>query len=248
MKPEQIEQIAKIVERVIQTHRQQAAPPEKRLLAIIGATHIELEQSLQQLRTCMQDGWKIKIVLSELAPKVLNLKPIYTTFGEENILQENGLTDIPTLVDNHSPIVLPALSYPMAAKLALKLVDTPATYLVFEALRRGKPVIVASNPLNSEKQVPHKKPHLDTIEPEHVNVLSEFGVQWIAVEHLAATISEIHTPGRESVQTPVISAAVIEKLASDVTELVYATPAVVTPLARDHAQKRGIKLIAKAGH
>ena len=249
MKPEQIEQIAKIVERVIQAHvqkAQKAAPPEKRLLAIIGATQIELEQPLQQLQTCLQEGWNVTIVLSELAPKVLNLNPIYTTFGEENILQENRLTDIPTLVNNHSPIVLPVLSYPMAGKLALKLADTPATYLVFQALCQGKRVIAASGMLNPGDPAPDKTPRLDAIEPDHVNILSKFGVQWVTVGHLAATISEIHTAGRESVRTPVISAAVIEKLESHVTELVYANPAVVTPLARDHAQKRGIKLIAES--
>ena len=245
MTPEQIAQIEKIVERVLQANLHSTQQSEKQLLAIFGATQLPLEQILQQFQTCIQNGWKIRIILSDLATKTVNLKPINTAFGEDNILFENDLTDIPSFVENYSQIVLPALSYPMAGKLALKLVDTPCTYLIFQALCQGKQVIAASDVSTTRKYIDKNSLRLDQIEPAHVNVLTEFGVKWVTVDQIAVTIREGNAPNRVSVQTPVISANVIADLASNVQELVYAKPAIVTPLAREQAQKRGIQLTPK---
>ncbi len=49
MTPEQIAQIEKIVERVLQEHTNSTQQTEKSLLAILGATQLPLEQVLQQL-------------------------------------------------------------------------------------------------------------------------------------------------------------------------------------------------------
>ncbi len=245
MTSEQIDQIEKIVERVLQEYLCNTEPSEEQLLTIFGATQLPLEPVLQQFQTCLQEGWKIRIILSELATKTVNLEPIYSTFGEDNVLRENDLTDIPSFVETYSQIVLPALSYPMAGKLALKLVDTPCTYLVYHALCCGKRVIAASDILSTRKYKAKKSLTLDQIEPSHVNALTEFGVKWVTVDQIAATIRDGKGPNCVSVQTPVISASVIANLASNVQELVYAKPAIVTPLAREHAQKRGIKLTHK---
>lgn len=242
MTPEQIEHIEKIVERVLQENLHNNRHANKKLLAIIGATQRPLEQPLQQLQTCTQNGWNIRIILSELATKVVDLALIDEVLGEENILQENELTNIPSIVDEYTQIVLPALSYPMAGKLALKLVDTPSTYLIFHALSCGKQVIAAADFSNRRELLNKKSLILDEIEHQHVNTLSEFGVKWVTVEQIAATIGEVDATNRISINTPVISVAVIANLPPNIKELAYAKPTVITPLAREHAKKLGIRL------
>ena len=46
-------------------------------------------------------------------------------------------------------------------------------------------------------------------------------------------------------EKPLISASTISNLDANVCELVYANPAIITPLAREHAKNRGIKLTPK---
>lgn len=241
MTPEQIDQIQKIVERVLQEHTTNAQD-DKKLLAIIGATQLSLEQPLQQLQTCKQKGWNIRIILTELATKVVDLALIDEVVGKENILQENELTNIPSIVNEYSQIILPVLSYPMAGKLALKLVDTPSTYLILHALSCGKQVIAAADVFNRRGLKNKKSLILDEIEQQHVNTLTGFGVKWVKVEQLATTIGEVDATNRIRINTPVISVSVISNLLSNVKELVYAKPTVITPLAREHAQKMGIRL------
>ena len=246
MNQELIDQIRKIVERVLQeqTPGTTQDAQEKRLLVIFGATQFELDAPIQQLHTCMQDGWKITIILSDLATKVINLEPIHAAFGEDNILQENTLIDIRTFVDAYQQVALPAFSYPMAAKLALGLVDTPCTYLVFEALSKGKKVIAASDALNQSEAAIKGNPILSKLKGDYVNVLSELGVQFVPMSQIAESIERTGN-SRAVVEKTLISAATISNLDADVRELVYGNPAIITPLAREHAKRRGIELIPK---
>jgi len=249
MNQELIDQIRQITKKVLEEQAQVRTTTktahEKRMLAIFGAAQLELDVPLQQLQKCMQDSWKITIILSELATKVLNLKPIHAAFGEENILQENNLTELSTLVDTYQQIVLPVFSYPMAAKLALKLVDTPSTYLVFEALRKGKKVTAASDAFNQSDNSIKAGTMFHKLEGEYVNTLSELGVQWVTMAHIADALCASNLATQATLDMPVISAAVVANLAESVQEVFYTNPAIITPLAREHAQKRGIKLIPK---
>ena len=244
MNQELIDQIRKIVERVLEAQGSNATQiaDEKQLLAIFGATQLELDEPLQQLRTCIHDGWKITIILSDLATKVINPEPIYAAVGEENVLQENALTDIATFVDTYQQIVLPVFSHPMAAKLALRLIDTPCTYLVFEALSKGRKVIAVSDALN-QGEIGKK---INNIEVEYVNLLSELGVQWVPMMQIAESVTEKMNDSLASLDKPLISATTISNLDANVRELVHVKSAIITPLARDHAKKRGIKLIPKS--
>ena len=238
-----IDQIRKIVEQVLEEHAStdSQAAAEKRLLAIFGATQLELDEPLQQLQACKQDGWKITIILSDLATKVLDLEPIHAAFGEESILQENTLTEIPAFVDLYQQIVLPVFSHPMAAKLALGFVDTPATYLVYEALSRGKTVIAVSDLLKQDKV----SQEINALQVEYVNVLSELGVQLVPMIQLAESVNDRTGDSSIRLDGTLISASTISNLEANVRELFHAKQTLITPLAREQAKKRGIKLIPK---
>jgi hypothetical protein len=243
MNQELIDQIQEIVERVLeaQVPTPTQSADEKQLLVIFGATQLKLDKPIQQLRTCLQDGWKITIILSDLATKVINSEQIYAAVGEENVLQENALTDIATFVDTYQQIVLPVFSHPMAAKLALRLVDTPCTYLLFEALSKGKKVIAVPDALNQGET--SKK--INNIEVEYVNLLSELGVQWVPMMQIAESVTQKMNDSPASLDKPLISATTLSNLDANVRELVHPKSAIITPLAREHAKKRGIQLIPK---
>ena len=244
MNQELIDQIREIVERILeaQVPTPTQSADEKHLLVIFGATQLKLDEPLQQLRSCLQAGWKITIILSDLATKVINVEQIYAAVGEENVLQEDTLTDIATFVNRYQQIVLPAFSHPMAAKLALRLVDTPCTYLLFEALSKGKKVIAVSDALNQGET--SKK--INNIEVQYVNLLSELGVQWVPVTQIAESVREKMNDSPASLDKPLISATTISNLDANARELVHPKSAIITPLAREHAKKRGIQLIPKS--
>ena len=127
----------------------------------------------------------------------------------------------------------------MAAKLALRVVDTPCTYLLFEALSKGKTVIAVSDALKQAETTMK----INALEVEYVNVLSELGVQWVQTLQIAESVNKRTADSTASLDRPLISAVTISKLEANVQTLVHAKQAIITPLARDHAKKRGIQLI-----
>ena len=247
MDQELIDQIRRIVERVLreQTSGSTQTTPEKRLLAIFGVTQLALDEPIQQLQTCRQNGWNITILLSDLAMKAANLEPIHGAFGKDNVLQENTLNDITTFVETYQKIVLPVFSYPMAAKLALRLVDTPCTYLVFEALSQGKKVIAAADALYQNEVSVKVGTIFSKLENDYVNALSELNVQLVPMTHIAESVIESMSGSRAVVEKTLISATTLSNLDADVQELVHSNAAIITPLAREQAKKRGIALIPK---
>ena len=84
------------------------------------------------------------------------------------------------------------------------------------------------------------------LENDYVNALSEFGVQLVPMAQIAELVVEQMSDSRSVVEETLISATTISNLGADVKELVYENPAVITPLAREHAKQRGIKLIPKS--
>ena len=134
----------------------------------------------------------------------------------------------------------------MAAKLALRLVDTPCTYLVFEALSKGKKIIAAADALHQNEVSVKIGPISSKLADDYVNALSELGVQLVPMTQIAESVVARVSGSRVVVEKTLISATTISNLDANVRELVYANPVIITPLAREHAKKRGIELIPES--
>ena len=75
--------------------------------------------------------------------------------------------------------------------------------------------------------------------------MSELGVQLVPIMQIAESVKEKTDGSSVTSEKHLISASTISNLDANVSELVYANPTIITPLAREHAKKRGIKLIPK---
>ena len=248
MNQELIQQIEKAVRKALEAQSLiSVSTPAKKLLAIFDAAEIDLASPLQQLEKCIQGGYAVTVILSELAAKVLNVNEIRSVCGTEGVFTSGELADLRPFVENFPLIVLPIFPHSMGAKLALGLTDTPCTYLVFQAILRGDRVIAASEFL--EKSIKNKRNSaISTLGQNYLKTLSEFGIEFVKTDRMAETIlgnsdsSSYRIVDAIQRQT-VISESTIAELASTVRELVYPNRAVITPLARDLSVKKGIRLV-----
>ena len=91
-------------------------------------------------------------------------------------------------------------------------------------------------------------PEISRLGKNYIKTLSDFGVQFVATDQLAETILSDGTrrfsPANSMGGQNIITASVIDELASDVREFRYTNPAIITPLARDLAARKGIRLVA----
>ena len=224
-----------------------SAQSDKRILAIFDAAEIDLARPLEQLDKCIQGGSVFTAILSDIAAKILDISRIRSACGQERIFIASEITNLQPFTEGFSAIVIPTLSCAMAAKLSLGMADTPCAYLVFQGLLRGNRVIATSDgfEISDGSEVP---PEISKLGQDYIKTLSDFGVQFVTTDRIAETVLSDGThhfsPANAVGGQNIITASVIDELASDVREFCYTKPAVITPLARDLAARKGIRLVA----
>ena len=223
-----------------------ASQSDKRILAIFDAAEVDLARPIEQLDKCIQGGYVVTAILSDIASKILDISRIRSACGQERVFVASEITSLQPFTGGFSAIVIPTLSCAMAAKLSLGMADTPCAYLVFQALLRGNRVIATSDgfEISDESEVP---PEISKLGQDYIKTLSDFGVQFVTTDRIAETVLSdgTHHFNPDSVGGQnVITASVIDGLASGVREFRYTNPAIITPLARDLAARKGIRLVA----
>ena len=219
---------------------------DKRILAIFDATEVNFARPLEQLDKCIQGGYVVTAILSDIAAKTLDISYIRSVCGEEQVFIAGEITSLQPFTEGFSLIVIPTLSCTMAAKLSLGMADTPCAYLVFRAPLRGNRVIATSDgfEISDGSEIP---PEISKLGQDYIKILSDFGVQFVTTDRIAETVlsDATHHFNADSVGGQnVITASVIDGLASGVREFRYTNPAIITPLARDLAAREGIRLVA----
>ena len=224
-----------------------SAQSDKRILAIFDAAEVDLARPLEQFDKCIQQGYVVTAILSDIAAKILDISRIRSACGQERVFIASEITNLQPFTEGFSLIVIPTLSCAMAAKLSLGMADAPCAYLVFQALLRRNRVIATSDgfEISNEPEIPSE---ISRLGKNYIKTLSDFGVQFVATDQLAETILSDGTrrfsPANSMGGQNIITASVIDELASDVREFRYTNPAIITPLARDLAARKGIRLVA----
>ena len=224
-----------------------SAQSDKRILAIFDAAEVDLARPLEQLDKCIQAGYVVTAILSDIAAKILDISGVRSTCGQERVFVEGEITNLEPFTEGFSLIVIPTLSCAMAAKLSLGMADTPCAYLVFQALLRRNRVAVMSDgfEVSDGSEIP---PEISKLGQDYIKTLSNFGVQFVTTDQLAETVLSdgTHHFNPDSVRGQnIITASVIAGLPPDVREFGYTNPAIITPLARDLAARRGIRLVTR---
>lgn len=247
--PEIIRRIEAEVAKVLKQQGIALTSPQsdKRILAIFDATEVNLARPLEQLDKCIQGGYVVTAILSDIAAKILDISRVRSVCGEEQVFIAGEITDLQPFTEGFSLIVTPTLSYTMAAKLSLGMADTPCAYLVFQAMLRGNRVIATIDgfEISDESEIP---PEISKLGKNYIKTLSDFGVQFVVTDQIAETVLNdgAHHFNPDSVGGQnIITASVIAGLPPDVREFGYTNPAIITPLARDLAARKGIRLVAR---
>ena len=222
-----------------------SAQSDKRILAIFDTAEVDLARPLEQLDECVDQGYAVTAILSDIAAKILDISRIRSACGQERVFIAGEITNLQPFTEGFSAIVIPTLSCAMAAKLSLGMADTPCAYLVFRSLLRGNRVIATFDgfEISDESEIP---PEISKLGQDYIKTLSDFGVQFVTTDRIAETVLNDGThhfnPDSAGGQN-IITASVIDGLASDVREFRYTNPTIITPLARDLAARKGIRLV-----
>lgn len=240
--------IASIVEEVL---RRLKKSPKKALIIFTGGT-IGFNESIQQIRKLLEDGWNLKVLLSKSAEFVLTSKLIKEQLKIEDIYLESEVTDIKALYTGIDLLIIPVLTINTAAKIALGISDTLATYIVSCGIMKGIPIVAAKDACDLKNSTRlslgyDKTPavYLNKIN-SYLNTLEEYGIKLVDSNELYDAV--VHNTNQFEFQSNILNKRVITtediiKAKQKNEEIIVPEDAIVTLLAYDVAEEMGVKIV-----
>lgn len=243
---------------------------EKNKTAIVlftGAT-IGFKQSIESLNKLQENGWKLKIVLSNGAKDVLTEDLIKTSLNVDKVITEDDVVDIKLLLDENTLVIIPSLTVNSASKIANCISDTLVTNIVSKALMSGKKIIASINAccIDNEERKSIYGNHLTEYHKQvlrsNLEKIKNYGIILTTSENLAHKVIDKKSKKidrqnfnkrQEKIRKDETSIKINKNLISrsDIYEnrkyktIIVNKSALITDLARDEAKRFEIKIIKR---
>ncbi len=222
-----------------QLPRDPPKPAGPRIRVLVTDTDQGLDLALASLHNAGISGVFEPVLTSGERSQVTSAF-VRQALGVERVLVEPEAGCPLTLARDSDALVAATLDRPTAVRVALTMPETFASKLLFEALRRGKPVVLATDGLRLE--APQATAQLRQALAEPVGRLEVFGATCVEAVELGAVLrQELAAPGgfNAAANRVLITAEEVEAASG---EVLLPPGAIVTPLALDRARELGVKL------
>jgi len=229
-------------------------PPKstrKKATAIFTCGCDSTSEAIKQVEKLIEKGYDVTAVVCPIAVE-MNLVEMLEDIGGISEILVSGYDRVDKLADESEVIMIPVLSRPAAAKLALGITDNFAIAVVMQGLITGKPVIAARNSIDPDSAssayaaADKTPPALIQLAKNYLNTLTSFGMTIVDISELADAADgkpQQNSYLADDGKRPLISKSVIDSIAEGVKEFVIPDNSIVTPLAKEMAKEREIKLV-----
>ncbi|MGV8907132.1 MAG: flavoprotein [Acetobacterium sp.] len=183
--------IQKVVEEVIRRIKNQ---PKKAVVLFTGAL-IGFRESMDAIVKLHQDGWQLKVVLSDYGLMILDPEAIKKELNLDVIYHSGNIESQKDLVECADMFIIGGMSINTAAKLAVGITDTDLLTIINHGLMAGTPIVAAQNgcdpddPGRAEVGTGKSPEKYRQMLIGNMNTLREFGVQLVPAEDLYETCS-----------------------------------------------------------
>ncbi|WP_406678361.1 flavoprotein [Neomoorella carbonis] len=249
--------LQKVVEEVIKRLK----VGDRRILALFCGGTIGAEEGRSELKKLVTAGYKVRIVFTPAAEKVLGEEWVRSELGNTEIITETDRRSASELLKETDIILVPVLTLNSAAKVAHGIADTLVTTLIMSSLLSGKCVVAArnacdlNNPIRAKLGMNRGNAAYQRLFADCLTRLEQYGIRLVDIQNLAAVVegeveSSQFADGREAVKAAdrglvfsgrILSRADVATWTEPILKVTDGT--LITPLARDVARDRGIEII-----
>lgn len=187
--------IEEVIERIVNEVMARLESKNKNALVVFTGGLIGLDKALPQLKQLLEDGWRMKFLLSRSAEYVITPSQIKEQLGVDEVLLERELQGLRTLTEGINKLIIPVLTLNSAVKIAQGIADSAVTNIASHALMTGIPIVAAKdacdlrNPVRLQmgmNQTPAA--YLDKMQG-HLDTLESYGIQLVESGALYASVT-----------------------------------------------------------
>ncbi|MDW7669725.1 MAG: flavoprotein, partial [Bacillota bacterium] len=161
-----------------------------KILVVFSGGIYGFKDSIKSIKAIIEDGYDVKVVLSESADNVLGASNIKKILNIEEIYVDGKNKDITKFIDKSHILVLPSLTINSAAKIANCISDNYLTRAVSKFILTDKKIYASRNsccPRNEERLYYSMNPNNSFYERkmiENMETIEKYGIKFTEAKEL----------------------------------------------------------------
>lgn len=154
---------------------------DNKILVVYSGATFGFEDSIKPLGKIIEEGYDVKVVLTESADRVLGADNIKKLLNLDQVYLDGKDTDIIKFIDESNILILPTLTINSAAKIANCISDTYLTRAASKFIMMGKKIYASKNSSypNDKLKLPYAKKMI-----ENMKTLESYGINFAEAKDL----------------------------------------------------------------
>ncbi|BEP27954.1 flavoprotein [Helicovermis profundi] len=226
---------------------------DKRVTVILTGSDTGVDDALKKFKFLKEKGFYITAVLSKAAENIITKERIEKEFIPNRIIKGDNYEGLKNLVLNTDYCILPNLTQNSLSKVSLGIQDDLVSILLWQYLVSNIKTIINTDaifhgwfPIDENKKMKQvMENHLKNIEDfGAIFVNNQDFLDFIDIEY-EENDNIINTSKKEIKESKLITEAAIRDLDRNTREIIITKGTIITPLAKDLASTRKIKIIVR---
>lgn len=218
-----------------------------RALVVFNGSSIDLDLKLKYLQDLKQKGLNYTVGFSFMAEKILDTNKIIKTLNPIEVLREEDIFKLQSIVNKHSIIIGPNITINTLSKVTLGMIDSFIPNLIWTFLYKGKKVYLDFSSVRYYLGSESKSIEISDITNKYIQTIVKMGAVEIDKDYtnIISIPSTKQTNNIKNDKKDLITEKDIVNMSSSKGVLILEKGTLITPLAKDKARELGIEIQKK---
>lgn len=230
-------------------------------LIVLNGSNIDLSEKIENIKKLKNRGIKVSLAFSFMAERLLDTQRIINTLQPLEIYKEEDIIKLKDISKEYSIIIGPNITMNTLSKISLGMIDTFIPNLIWTFLYQGKKVYLDFNQVKNYLGEETKNKEILNITNRYIDTIKKMGAIEIDDKNILENIIKDYrdlqiesqtnlnkVPQTKEEEIPQAKTVITEKdiiSMSSNNKLILPKGTIITPLAKDKAREKNIKIEIK---
>ncbi len=237
-------------------------------LIVLNGSNIDLNEKIENIKKLKNRGIKVSLAFSFMAERLLDTQRIINTLQPLEIYKEEDIIKLKNISKEYSIIIGPNITMNTLSKISLGMIDTFIPNLIWTFLYQGKKVYLDFNQVKNYLGEETKNKEILNITNRYIDTIKKMGAIEIDDKNILENIIKDYTNNHanniyspkglqqnklrvsqtKEEEIPQTKTVITEKdiiSMSSNNKLILPKGTIITPLAKDKAREKNIKIEIK---
>lgn len=218
-----------------------------KVLILFTGSNLDLDNKLSYFKSLKEKGFDIDLGFSFMAERILDVNKIRNILTPRNVYKEEDIFNLKTIVMEYSILYCPNITVSTLSKVALGMIDTFVSNIIWTFLYQGKEVNLDFGSARNYLGIESKSKDITNLINNYINIVTNMGAREISWGDLSHNNREKDNPSLSSKTNQDTKTLITERDILNLNRklLILDNNTLITPLARDKARELGIEIQIK---